>query len=279
MIPTATRTFDLSVIPTIRKFGFAAIPLGRDATQIFNEISGITGNYGRYFASGDPLIPYSFSATNATDMIAQGVILRAALLSAIQAAVVAARSGNIQTVIPAIYVVTQALAACGATPGDQIRLMSLLAGFTAPTIAAGTDAIGLQILWLAQRTAAHIRISALASLTAATALYQPTSSNDAANIRTQVGNLIDAEMTLCAEIFDDIDYETLNQARIAVLADMASRGSILAPVIQKTFPKNLPSLVLAYRQYQDSTREPDLTARNDPINPLFMPLTVEMLAT
>jgi prophage DNA circulation protein len=43
------------------------------------------------------------------------------------------------------------------------------------------------------------------------------------------------------------------------------------------FSANLPALVLAQVLYGDATREPDLSARNDPTNPGFMPLSIESL--
>jgi hypothetical protein len=45
-----------------------------------------------------------------------------------------------------------------------------------------------------------------------------------------------------------------------------------------TLNANLPPLVLAQSLYGDATREPKLTARNDPRNPLSMLTTLEALA-
>jgi prophage DNA circulation protein len=41
---------------------------------------------------------------------------------------------------------------------------------------------------------------------------------------------------------------------------------------------NLPSLMVAQILYGDATREPDLTARNNAVNPRFFPLTLKALA-
>lgn len=281
MTGISTSTYEASVYLTIQKFGYFVVQLGNNATQIFNEVSGLDdGNfYGRYFASGNPLIPYSLVATSVEAMIVRGVALRAALAVSVGNALEVAQSEDIETdLVPAIYAVTEALAACCASPGDQIKLLSILAGFTAPPINSGNDTLGLQIQFLANLTAMQIRISALSSLAAATAAYTPTSSNDAMAVRQQVAGLIDAEMTICASIFDDVDYSALAADRIAVIQDMNARGNMLAPVVTQTFSSNLPSLVIAYRLYQDSTMEPDLVARNNPVNPGFMPMVIEALA-
>jgi prophage DNA circulation protein len=62
-----------------------------------------------------------------------------------------------------------------------------------------------------------------------------------------------------------------------VVADLNARANQLRPVIQFGMASNLPSLVVAQILYGDATREADLTARNDPVNPGFLPLTIEAL--
>jgi prophage DNA circulation protein len=62
-----------------------------------------------------------------------------------------------------------------------------------------------------------------------------------------------------------------------VVADLNARANQLSPVVQIGFNANLPALVVAQILYGDATREPDLTARNDPVNPGFLPLSIEAL--
>jgi len=52
----------------------------------------------------------------------------------------------------------------------------------------------------------------------------------------------------------------------------------LAPVIQVNLSTNLPALALAQQLYGDARRADELTMRNDPVNPGFLPLTIEALA-
>jgi hypothetical protein len=87
--------------------------------------------------------------------------------------------------------------ALSGTPGNQIVIMTLLGQFNPPLI-TGSDAVGNLMLWYARRTAVLIRVGALSRLAMATALYQPTSSQDAITLRNAVAGLLDGEMTRLA---------------------------------------------------------------------------------
>jgi hypothetical protein len=62
---------DDAVKPTIAKFIYEVKTLGLNATTIYQEITGVDdGNYyGRFTASGNPLIPFTLSATSVDAMI------------------------------------------------------------------------------------------------------------------------------------------------------------------------------------------------------------------
>jgi hypothetical protein len=77
------------VKPTITKFVYEVQTLGYNATTIYHEITGIDdGNYyGRFTASGNPLIPFTLSSTSVDAMIENATNLRVALQTAIDALV------------------------------------------------------------------------------------------------------------------------------------------------------------------------------------------------
>jgi prophage DNA circulation protein len=77
--------------------------------------------------------------------------------------------------------------------------------------------------------------------------------------------------------FKDAYYTGMNQVRTTVIQYLNVAAINLSPVENYRFPSNLPSLVLSYWLYQSVDLEPDLVARNNPVDPGFMPLTVEAL--
>jgi hypothetical protein len=284
--PYSTYVISRSVVPTIMKFAYIATRLGIFATQVYRTVAGLTPptgySYGRYYDSGDPLLQFATSATSVTDLINQGVVLRANLATALSGLVTTAATEDIGVYLePAVYTSFTALVNCSATPSDTIASMSALAGnpgFLPPPITVGGDEIGTEIGSLAARTAALIRKAALVNLATATSRYTPSSSNDAIVLRNSVSALFDAELGLLGSWFQDADYSALSTLRMAVVNDLNTRASVLNPIIQATYTSNLPSLVIAYQLYADATQADALTARNDPVDPGFFPLTVEALA-
>jgi hypothetical protein len=284
--PIPAEVIDSGVVSTVKKFAYIATLLGIFATQVYRTVSGLTPpkdvSYGRYYESGDPLLQFSESATSVTDLINQGVVLRQTLHDNLVALVDTARNGAITTELaPAVYTAMSSLMDCCATPVDQMALGTILSGFRPPPTVGVDDNVGMEIAFLAARTAVLVRVAALTYLASATATYVPNSSTDAVTVRNQVAGLMDAEMMRLASWYDDADYYALKALRTAVIEDMNTRAQTLAPVVTMDFKANLPSLVLAQILYADATREPDLTARNDATNrgghPGFLPLTIEAL--
>jgi prophage DNA circulation protein len=285
--PYSTDVIAASVVPTIMKFAYIATRLGLFATQVYRTVAGLTPptgySYGRFYDSGDPLLQFASSANSVSDLISQGVSLRAALATVLDDLVSTAANDDISIYLePAVYAAFAALVNCSATPADTISAMSALAGnpgFLPPPIAVGADTIGTEVSSLAARTAALIRKAALINLASATALYTPTSSNDAISLRNSVSALFDGELALLGSWFQDADYAALSTLRMSVVNDLNTRASVLNPIIQVNYNQNLPSLVIAYQLYQDASRSDELIARNNPVDPGFMPLMVEALAS
>lgn len=163
-------------------------------------------------------------------------------------------------------------------PADQIRLMVALAGFS-PPVPMGNAAIGAAIATASRCTAALCRRAALISLANGCAVYQPSSYNDAENLKSQVTRLFDREATIAADAGDSATYQMLCSLGAAVAQDLDARGAMLPMLATFTTGVSMPAPVLAYRFYGDSTRTDDLIARVDPPHPAFMPVTFEALSS
>jgi hypothetical protein len=128
------RAVDLAVAPVIAKFNYLTKSLGYNALTVIREVTGIQdGNYyGRFTASGNPLIPFE-PASSIAQMLETATELRAELQTTIDALIRTTEVGNVVTdLAPAIVAVLNALADAAANPLDKIRVMTLLAGFRIP---------------------------------------------------------------------------------------------------------------------------------------------------
>lgn len=74
----------------------------------------------------------------------------------------------------------------------------------------------------------------------------------------------------------DALYEALQQVNVDMVADLSGRGAGLPSVTRLMPEQTMPTLVHAYRIYQDATRADQLAARNNLENPLFVPAKVWM---
>lgn len=150
----------------------------------------------------------------------------------------------------------------------QVDLQAVL-GSDAISNAQATVQSSIYDLW--RRTAVTI-------LAQASAAYQPTSYNDAEDVRMAVANVIDSEITIAGDQGEDDTFLALKQLRAAVVQDLTVRGAALAPLTTFTFGENLPALALAYQIYQDITRTDQLTAFGNSPHPAFMPVSFQALA-
>jgi len=162
-------------------------------------------------------------------------------------------------------------------PADSIRLLSSLAVF-APTGVNDTSNVGMAMAAMQSASADLFRRAAVVALARASAMYQPSSYDDAANIRTAVCNLIDEEMLTAADQGEDATYLALKSLRTAVVNDLTRRGASLARITTFTCPAPLPSLVLANRLYQDAGRDNELVVQANCPHPAFMPVRFKALS-
>jgi len=129
-------------------------------------------------------------------------------------------------------------------------------------------------------TAALCRRIALISLCRASAEFAPSSYQEAINLRAQIAELLDAEITVAADAGNDQTYQALRTLRQQVTADLSTKAGSLPNIITVNTAAPMPVLTLAWKLYADSTRADDLIARNNTTpNPNFMPVAFEALAS
>jgi len=115
-------------------------------------------------------------------------------------------------------------------------------------------------------TIAFVQATALIEESKATALSTPASSADALLIQQDLAARLDE----AASVASDTVYIALMDLRAAVVRDMTARAAQLP---QRSFHQVLqtqPSIVLAYRIYGDTGREPELVKRNHIAHPGFI---------
>jgi prophage DNA circulation protein len=272
---------ELSIGTAITQFGEIVTAGAADATAIYNTIYGLDdGNYyGRYFYGQNPLVTYVDAASSIAGLLAQGVAQQQAVAKALE--VVAQSATNLPAFPAAAYALTEAVRTACANPGDAIRILSGLAssfGVELPALISLSDPNGQAAYLLGARATFLLRVSAAASLVKATADYVPSSQADAISLATACSVLLDSLFVAAADLFDDTTASAIENARIAVVTDLTARGANAANVELVTFQQNLPSSVVAYRQYGNATRSLEVLGRqgSNAIHPSFLPLTLEL---
>jgi len=277
--------------------GFAAlvVSLAANSARISGATKGIgllvaDASFGRYdngALAGSPALPpidltqpVIAQVSEATaEMLAQAITqqteLEAAASEAVSAALLIADPPT--ALVTALMALTETVRAAVNDPADQIRLLSALAVYSSsPPVSSAPIGAAIATLWNIELAVA--RRSALISLASASADYLPSSYDDAVAVRTSICALLDAEITLAADGDDDATYSAFRDMRTAVAADLETRGAQLPRLATFTFKAAIPSLVLAYRIYQDAARDRELVARADPPMSLFMPLSFKALS-
>lgn len=258
-----------------------------DATSIFNVASIIAGPFGRFFGgatgSGSGSITGDYvPPSQAESLVSQLISQSSSSLAAIDAAAASttvALSGDIPIDIAnSIQALAGSLLSSIANPADAIRVFLSLNDFTPDPITAvsaiATDQTTIQLCVadLCRRTAAI-------ALAQASYQYQPTSQQDAENLRQQVVDILDEEILVAGDEGLDETFYALTDLRNSVATDLTTRGAALASLQTFTTNNPMPALTLAYQYYQDITRTDQLIYSADPIHPAFMPISFQALSS
>jgi prophage DNA circulation protein len=263
----------------VQGFANAALAVVGDAGLFIAAVAGLSPpplyTYGRY-ANG-ALGSYQTGVITVDLALANTTTSIAAVVTAAADVVTLAEAGVPAPLATAVQALTASVQAAIPDPADQVRLLSVLAGYT-PTTIASTAPIGQAIQTAQEATGALCRRSALTALARATALYQPTSYQDAVTLRNNAAALFDAEILIAANNLDVASYQALRQVRTDIVEDLNTRAATLPALITVNTPAPLPAFTLAYQLYADGSRCDDVIARANPVHPAFMPTSMVLLS-
>ena len=124
-----------------------------------------------------------------------------------------------------------------------------------------------------------MRRLALVEMARQSALYTPTSHDDAVARLDQVASALDAEILTAADGGEDAVVDVFTTLRSTVVTDLTARGASLTPIRTFNVGAPLPADVLALRFYRDPSRADELVAETAALNPLFLPTTFQALAS
>lgn len=185
-------------------------------------------------------------------------------------------SGTTDFAVAAQAVAATLLAATN-DPADAVRMLSTLSVF-APSDPTPASAVGVAMTTMQSSCGDLFRRAALVALCRASTSYQPASFDDAAALRTQITDLLDAEILDAGDQGEDATFDALRNLRTAVVRDLTQRGANLAQLATISSPTTMPATVIAQRVYRDSTRADELVVQANPRHPAFMPVSFRALS-
>lgn len=177
----------------------------------------------------------------------------------------------------AAQVLAASVLAAAVDPADGVRVLSSLANFTQATSTA-SSAIGQAMAAIQSATCDLFRRAAVVALARLSATYQPSSRDDAANVRTIVCTLLDNEILIAGDQGQDATFNALRAVRAAVIQDLTTRGAGLASIQTFRIGAALPAPAIAQRLYRDPNRADELVVQANPPHPAFMPASFKALS-
>ncbi|KWH52569.1 DNA circularization protein [Burkholderia cepacia] len=257
-----------------------------DARNLFQTLFSLPGDFGRFSGAvahvsfgRSPAVP-ALSGASVQSLIEGATAARANVATAGAALDSVARNFSASTVddfTGAVQGIASAVLAATNDPRDSLRLLAALATFS-PESDTTNSVIGSAMSSVEGACSDLFRRTSIGAVAQASASYQPSSSDDAAQVRDFVTGLIDAEMSVAGESGADQTYQALSALRAAVVADLNKRGGGLSSIKTFTIPEPVPSLAVATRIYRDPTRADELVSQADPVHPAFMPTMFKALA-
>ncbi|MEM7422094.1 MAG: DNA circularization N-terminal domain-containing protein [Pseudomonadota bacterium] len=172
-----------------------------------------------------------------------------------------------------LSVIARESIASGRTPDDRIRASVTAASRLFPSVPL-TEIAASPIVDVVP---ALTRRSYLAEAAIASAESSPDSSNSAAEMRSEVTSVLDAEIEIAAATGRDLVWRQLRALRAEVVGDLTRRAATLEPLIEVAARTDEPLLVTAFRAYGDAVREVDLVRRNGIAHPGFVPPEARLL--
>jgi prophage DNA circulation protein len=185
---------------------------------------------------------------------------------------------GVKAIAAALVATTQSLASGLDAAAAQDAMASLAESFAVP---APTSTSTPSAAVAAANVSGVLQLARLAALTAwANAVIARTYTDrpSAVTARAEVAERFERELNNCPGARFAALYIAIEAVQGDVVAYLTQLMANLAPVKQVETAISLPSLVAAWKLYQDPTRAVDLALRNGVRHPSFMPLQFEALA-
>lgn len=249
--------------------------------RVFNAISTLSGEFGRFFGSANSGFSGANLKSDQSATVESLLFANVAAAAAVKAAgqTFTAAAGNVADTESYGTAAVALIATAVATLSPQDALSSLAAMSTfVGTASPTTSAVGQAVGQINTASSVYLRRLVIAAMGQVVSTYQPSSQDDAQSVMSKVVGIIDAETLTAADSGDDASYLALRSLRSAVVADLEARGASLAAIATFSFNQSLPALALANRIYRDPTRAAQLIQQVDPIHPAFMPTSFDALA-
>lgn len=183
----------------------------------------------------------------------------------LSAAAAAATPSTAAPYASAALAVTEAVRASAATPGDAVRALIDLAGFSSDPSEAGDAATAHQ------QAATLMQRSAAVSLVNAAATYRPATADEAIALRNSIVDVLDVLIDAAGDADDDTSYQALRTMRAAIVLQLNLTGATLPSLAAFTLAGTMPALALAQRLYRDPSRADELALRAGAKHPAFLP--------
>lgn len=253
-----------------------------DATSLFNMLVDLPGQFGRYFTgrtTGFATPPFA-PASDATidSLVAQGTADRGLVESAANQLLAACLVKDTAGMCAAARATAAALLASTANPADAVRILTGICSYypalpTSPSVSGMGEAVMQTVM------GAMLRRCTFTALARATALYQPSSADDAAALRNSMADLFQTEIDIAGDYPDDATFTALGTLRAAIILDLGARGAALPALQTVKSNQPLPAPVIAQRLYQDAGRTNELITESDCVHPAFMPTSFKALVS
>lgn len=250
--------------------GLAAV---NSATGLMNLATAAVGSFGRLLGQASGIVIGAEQAAVAPfeSLFGAAATLRATVSMAaydLQNSAAVLQRGSIAVFAGLSASFAAAVQGASFTPADALRSMEAM------TVIGGSTVSSLA----GSATADYYRRLAVCQLAIASGKYQPSTAQEAVDVRAQALRYIDAEILIAGNQGNDGVYAALRALRAQVILDMNAKGAALPTLITVTTPNPVPSLTLAQRLYRDEGREAELVRRANPRHPAFMPVSFQALS-
>ena len=137
----------------------------------------------------------------------------------------------------------------------------------------GKDAVIMQ-----EATHDVLRRITVIALVGQVAKYQPTSYDDAHQMKQIICDILDKEIITAADNGESNTYLVLRRLKSGIMTYLIQKGADLSRMTEVASPMSMPVSVWVNKLYQDTGRQDELINQANPPHPAFMPAQFKVLS-